>query len=88
MAAMATLALALCLTVDTSVQRIAEDSVRAAFVTNFTARAAAFGPLLDRMIASLRLTADAISTHGRLPDPARFRRVRPSVCHRALGSAP
>jgi hypothetical protein len=75
LAVVALLAAGLGYTVDDTVRDTAEDSVRASFTANFSG-ASAFGPLLERQSAGLRLAADAVSSHGRIPDPAGFSRVR------------
>ena len=77
LAVVALLAAGLGYTVDDTVRDTAEDSnfSGASFTANFSG-ASAFGPLLERQSAGLRLAADAVSSHGRIPDPAGFSRVR------------
>lgn len=76
MALLLLLALIATIAVDSGLRASADSRVRAAFVAKFAARAAAFGPFVDRLATGLRMAADAVSTHGALPDSEAFGRVR------------
>jgi hypothetical protein len=76
MALLLLLALIASIAVDSGLRASADSRVRAAFVAKFAARAAAFGPFVDRLATGLRMAADAVSTHSALPDSEAFGRVR------------